>query len=160
MWNYDPLMASELFTLAPENLYLSKIHVACPRFALSVRFVIAVAASGLVTGQNFIGIYDGGYNLIASSADLTSQLTGATGEILADLVSPVILSPGPKFIAFLFNGTLPPTLYAAPRPNADMSLHLAAPAPRFSSFPGPFSSLPASLTAGQQMSTHSIWAGI
>ncbi len=161
MWCYDPLVANTPFTPTPGVLYLSKIFLNCPQFTFLVRYVVATAATSLAAGQNFIGIYSGEYELIASTPDLTAQLTGLTGVLSADLNFPAVLGLGQKYFAFLCNGTGLPSLFAAPMPNADAALHLTASDPRFSSVAGPFTSLPATIDPLTLLpGTHTIWAGI
>lgn len=114
---------------------------------------ITSGGSGLTSGQCFAGIYDSSFNLMRSTGDISSSLTG-TGFKTLSLSSPVTVAPtnGFVYIAWLMNGTTLPALLGMPNPYDVTLFSTAAGSPlainRWARSNGGNTSLPSTVTLG------------
>jgi len=113
---------------------------------------LAVAGSGLTSGQNFLGVYNTAGDLLAMSADQTSAFQTA-GLILPTLDNPITPDPAGEmlYVALLINGSGMPLLAAGAGASGNSNpanIGLASPPYRSSWYPSPLTALPSSVTWG------------
>lgn len=108
-WTQDPATCPASGTTASGIVYLSKIKVVNRSTVVStVAYAASGSPAGMTSGQNFVGIYSSAGALLATSVDQTTNF-GSAGAKTATLASPVTLAVGYYYVAFLTNGTTPPT---------------------------------------------------
>jgi len=110
-WNFTPYAATSS-ALAPTGgtIYAMKIKVPVATTITNVIIGINVQGSTLTTGQNFAALYSGAKALLSATADQTSTWGSTTGPITMALSTPQPVPAGYVYVAFLSNGTTPPTL--------------------------------------------------
>lgn len=108
-WTQDPATCPASGTVTSGVVYLSKIKVVNRSTVVStVAYAASGSPAGMTSGQNFVGIYSSAGTLLATSVDQTTNF-GSAGAKTATLASPVTLAVGYYYVAFLANGTTPPS---------------------------------------------------
>jgi hypothetical protein len=95
-------------------LYLAKIPIVGNTLVTDIYIKIATAASGLTSGQNFVGLYNSSGTRVATSADLTATIGTNTGVITCAMATPYTTpSSDYYYVGMFFNaGTTQPVLSA------------------------------------------------
>jgi hypothetical protein len=148
-WSYDPVCLNSPLTgtaLSSGVIYLVQCQVRATVSGQHVYAWITSAGSGLTSGQNFAGVYSAEGNLLGTSNDVTTAF-GSTGAFTQSLDTYLTASPPFVWIAFLSNGTTPPSL-ARTVNQAGILANGQAGFPRFGTVPGSFTSLPSSFSTG------------
>lgn len=157
-------------------LYLAKIPIVGGTLVTNVYIKIATAASGLTTGQNFVGLYNSSGVRVATSADMTATIGTNTGVITCPMAA-AYTTPASDYyyVAMFFNaGTTQPVLstYAgfatvttdvATFGSATTFGNTAAKYPfAVSSTGGNTTALPASITMSGNTATgaYTLWTGV
>lgn len=108
-WTQDPATCPASGTVTAGVVYLSKIKIVNRSTVVSnILYAVSGSPSGLTSGQNFVGIYNSSGTLLATSTDQTTNF-GSTGAKTGALSAPVTLAVGFYYVAFLINGTTPPS---------------------------------------------------
>jgi hypothetical protein len=108
-WTMQPETTQSLGTIAVSGamrLQRHKLRVAST--ITNLHMGVLVVGSGLTAGQNFMGIYDTAGNLLAQTADQSTNWT-TVGMRTSPLTAPINLPAGDFYVGFLANGTTPPT---------------------------------------------------
>jgi hypothetical protein len=113
-WTYNPLLLINTPTgvALPTAgvVFLWKMTVAAAVSVTNIRVNMITAGATLTTGQNFAGLIDSTGAKIATTGDMTTTWTGATGLIDMPLTSgPFTVNPPFCWAAFVFNGTTGPS---------------------------------------------------
>lgn len=158
-WTYDPSFASSTTLLTAGTLYRIALDLRDPTVVTGIHSLFSTAGSGLTAGQNFVGLYNSSGTLIAeANADtfFTSTNTGARVTF-----SPVFCKPGKYYVAYLANGTTPPTLL---RTNGAFTgtnnVNLSASTYRYATNGTALTALPATITLSGGAVGPSLWAAI
>lgn len=112
-WTQDPATcATSTDSTNAGDVYLSKIKITSRSTVVNtISYGVSGAPAGLTSGQNFVGIYNSSGTLLAVSTDQTTNF-GSAGAKTATLTGPITLAVGYYYVAFLSNGTTPPTFMA------------------------------------------------
>lgn len=104
--NFDPIYAGANLTIGTSGQpYLMKTRVLQDCTPTGIITLVGAALSYVPTvGRNFFGLYDANFNLVAETADLSSQLS-TTGTKNFPFVTPPVLTAGYYYIVTLMNGT-------------------------------------------------------
>lgn len=110
-WAYDPALSVNGGTALSGSgvLHLIKVILRYPATINNVLYQINTAASGLTSGENFVGIYDSTGTRRAVSADLSATWT-STGFYTTAMTASYSAPAGTYYIAFVVNGTTGPSL--------------------------------------------------
>lgn len=110
-WTCDPALVSSGKVGVAGTQYLSLIQINRPATLSKICWGINTTASGVVSGQNWISLFDQNGTLLRSiGVDARLTTTGAWAETIADLA----VTPGNYWVGFLFNCTTTmPAVYRA-----------------------------------------------
>jgi len=110
-WTYDPVNAGTTTTAVSGTLYLCRMPVRQGVTLSRLDWVTSgTIASGVVAGQNFVGIYSpAGVRLAQLGVDVAITTTGLKQSALTPFAAPTPF----VWAFFLFNATTPPSLVRA-----------------------------------------------
>lgn len=149
-WNYDPAMCGAGSTGSTAGtVYLMKIKIV-NRSTVVTNILMSVTAAGatLTAGQNFAGLYSSSGTLLSATAD-QSAVWNSTGLKTMALSAPQTLAVGTYYVAFVSNGTTPPSFMRGADISASgVNAGLTVSTGRFLTGPTAQTSLPASITMG------------
>ncbi len=95
-------------------VWLWKVPIAVATPVTTIRSYLVTAGATLTSGQNFAGLIDSTGSKIATTADQTTNWTGATGILDMTLTAgPFTVNPPFCWIAIVFNGTTGPSFARA-----------------------------------------------
>lgn len=146
-WTYDPLQAISFTSTSPGTLALLRIIIRKPQTLTNVIYAVTAGGTGLTVGENSVGLYTFAGNLVAHTADQTTEMSGV-GIITAAWSTPYAASAGEYWVAILNNGSSTPS-YARMGATAlsDLaSVGLTAATRRFGSYGSGLTALPATIT--------------
>lgn len=106
--NFQPFSVNSQTAPTSGAIYLSKLYVRSAATVTNIIYCIGAVGAGLVAGQNFVGLYNLSGTLLGVSADQSTNWASAaslTAARITPLVTPVDITPGVYFAAFLSNGT-------------------------------------------------------
>ncbi|MFJ9771248.1 hypothetical protein ACIRVF_08385 [Kitasatospora sp. NPDC101157] len=162
-WTYDPTGAVNTTQTNSGTLYLARVPIRFATTLTKAYLSIATAASGVTANQNYVGLYDSGGTLRASTA---------AGSIDASITSPGLLTAtfsasysapaGMYWIAFVNNATTPTTLGRTGTFLATPNANLAASAYRFAVNGTGLTNAPSTITPGSNTLSGLItmWAAV
>jgi hypothetical protein len=106
-WTFDPRFCGPTAAVATSGtLFLSGMFVTEAFTATTLYWGVSVTPTTQTAGQNFVGLYDSGGNLLTSvGVDSDTSSTGLKAATIS-----VSLSPGTYWAAFLFNAATAPQL--------------------------------------------------
>lgn len=107
-WTFDPVGANVSFGIAAGQLYINRFILLTDQTMNNIVYNVGTAGSGLTAAQNWVAVYDSTGVRKAVSTDQTTNF-GSTGTKTASTGS-ISLTAGAYFIAFLANGTTPPSI--------------------------------------------------
>ncbi|MGA5820797.1 beta strand repeat-containing protein [Kitasatospora sp. NPDC094028] len=162
-WTYDPTGAVNTTLTTSGTLYLARVPIRFATTLTKAYLSIATAAAGVTANQNFVGLYDSGGSLRASTAAGSIDAGIASPGLLTATFSASYSAPaGMYWIAFVNNATTPTTLGRSSSFLATPNAGLAAAAYRFAVNGTGLTSLPATITPGNNslsgMTT--LWAAV
>ncbi|RPK69174.1 hypothetical protein EES44_07740 [Streptomyces sp. ADI96-15] len=129
-WTQDPATAGSGFALNAGGVYLSKVKLTSRARVSNILYGVTTAGTGLVAGQNAVGLYSASGALLATAEDQTTQL-GSVGVKTAPLTAPVTLGAGSYYVAFLANGTGNPSVLGGGGVSSALNAGLSTGAARF-----------------------------
>lgn len=91
------------------QLYMVRVDITKTSVATGVNFGFSAPISGPVAGQNLVGLYDSGGNLIAQTVDQSTNFANVD-LITSPFTSPITLLPGSYYVSFLLNATTRPSM--------------------------------------------------
>lgn len=158
-WTYDPDMAGHV-TAQSSGGVAGRItlvrHILRKQITWSNIWIGLAGVDAAASLANcYLGVYDSGGTLRGTTADISSSLmSGAVAKPLA-LASPFVAAPGTYFIALLLNGTWTTNALTLKASGAGVSVNagLSAPNLRYSNLLTGQTSLPASLTLANQVTS-------
>jgi hypothetical protein len=109
-WSYDPSVAGS--GSAPSSagvLNLARVHVPVASSATNVILFITTVGSTLTSGQNFAGLYNSAGNLVATTADQTTNWGTTGSKIMALTGGPFALTAGDYYVGWFATGTTAPS---------------------------------------------------
>lgn len=160
-WNFAIPAASGATGPTSGTVSMMKLWFRQNLTVTNVAVGLGAAGVTLTAGQNFAGLYDSAGNRLGVTADQTANWATAGFKSMA-LVAPVPVTAGAYYVAFLSNGTTPPTLarggiITASYANANLTATNGA----FTTGPAAQTSLPVSITmASRTLSANPNWAGV
>lgn len=161
-WSTDPTNAGGA-TILPTSgtIQLNRVDLNATGLITNAHIAITTAGNTLMSGQNYLGIYDANGVRVAVSGDLTTAF-GSAGLVTAALTSPVRLASGRYYVAILSNGSVLPTLARSSTITANninlTNIGLAAGTARLLSGPAAQTSLPTTIAlASQSMNVAASW---
>lgn len=104
-WTSDPTIHAQMSAWTSGTVHMIALAVRKAATVTNIYTCVQQLGSGLVSNQNFVGLYDSSGNQLAVSADQSVAWT-TTGLKVAS-ISPVSVSPGTYYVAVLGNGTTP-----------------------------------------------------
>ncbi|HEY8999167.1 MAG TPA: glycosyl hydrolase family 28-related protein [Candidatus Saccharimonadales bacterium] len=113
------------------TIFLAKMNIPVAITATNVLLWVAVAGSGLTSGQNFAALYSGSGTLLAKTSDQSANWQN-TGLQTMPLTAAQALNPGSYYVAFWVNGTTLPA-FRAGIGSASVNAGLTGNAARFAS---------------------------
>jgi hypothetical protein len=139
------------------TLYLSSLSIPRPVAITKLAWGINTAGSGVVSGQNFIGVYAAdGTRVARLGVDARVTTTGGW----EDTISSLGLVPGDYWFAYLFNATTMPQIYRAGDLSASiMNLGLTTSTLRFATNGTGLTDLPTSLTLASNVAAQFSYFG-
>lgn len=109
-WSFDPVLAGAAGgVLANGFIFLAKLKAAALTTITNVELFTGGNGAGLVAGQNFCGIYQGGV-LLGATADQSANWLAFGVQKMPIVGGPITVAPGAFYVATLANGTTVPTL--------------------------------------------------
>lgn len=122
--------------------------------ALVTNLILGVTTAGALTsGENFAGLYNSSFDLVASSADQTTNWETAGFQTMPISGGPVELQAGTYYLLALWNGTTGPTFANVGNNTIDLFALGTSPY-RSLNIAGPYTALPASFaTPGRNQTT-------
>lgn len=160
-WSYDPAHAVNSSVLTAGTLYLVALYIPVAVVATKLYFHVAVVASTVTSGQNFVGLYD------AAGARLATA--GVDGDITSTGVKAITVAPRPLvagetvYGGFVFNATTPPAFSRTTGlagAAALVNVGLSAASYRFATNGTGQTSLPASVTPAAASQGLPLWAAV
>lgn len=110
-WTYDPSTATNSTLITNGTVYLAQVQLRYAQTVSKLAVGVTVAASGVTANQNFIGLYDSGGTLRASTAAGTIDTPLASAGLLnASVATPYAAPAGTYWVALLCNATTAPTI--------------------------------------------------
>lgn len=110
-WNYPPYAAVNTSLLSVAGtLYLCRLPVPTATTITNVIMYVATAGSGLVSNENFAGLYTASGTLLSATADQTTAWASGGIKVMA-LHTAQAVTAGYVYVGFYANGTTLPTLY-------------------------------------------------
>lgn len=91
--NTDPIATGSTTTLIAGTVYLAKLPVRSATLITNIVWAMATTGAGASTGS-FAGLISSAGALLSGSADIATQLTGATGLISCPLTTPQAVAGG------------------------------------------------------------------
>lgn len=162
-WSGDPGFANSSQITTNGTVYLTQVMLRYPKTISKGYFSISTAASGVTANQNFVGLYDSGGTLRASTAagSIDAGIT-LTGPLTATFSSPYVAPAGAYWLAFLNNATTPTTLVRSSSFLSTPNANLTASNFRFAVNGTARTTLAASITPASNTTTGSIssWAAV
>jgi hypothetical protein len=160
-WVYDIAVAGAATAPVSGTIYMIKVYInAGTVSALGVN--VSTIGSGLVAGQSFLGLYSATGSLLGVTADQSVAFT-TTGYKQPTLVTPVVVTSGYYYVAFVTNGATPPAFIRGSNFTAGASLinlNLTPADARFTTA-GTGTTLPASITlASRTTIITAFWAAV
>lgn len=148
-WTQDPATLPDFFSLGAGVVYLTKVKVTKAATVSNILYGVYTAGTGLTAAQNLVGLYDATGARLAVSADQTTAM-GSTGLKTA-AITPVALTTGYYYVAFLANGTGVPSVVAGGVGTVSvLNVGLAASASRALTTAAGNTALPATIALGSQ----------
>lgn len=162
-WNYDPATAQGSTTLTSGQMFMSRLDVRTTATAVNAIYALNAAGATLTAGQNLVGLYDANGNLLATSADQSSNWL-TTGLKVTAFTSSANILAGVYYLGFLSNGTTPMSLLrsmATSAQNATVNLGFPAATARWATTGSGLTALPSTVTmSGRAASFGSAWAAL
>lgn len=145
-WSADPGLLGATAAPVAGQIQLVMVILRATQTITNILTAVSTAGATLTAGQNFLGIYDSTGTLRGVTADQTTPW-GSVGFKSAALTTAITnAAAGVYYVAFLSNGTTPPT-FRASTPNAALANGSAVGAAlRFSTNLGAQTTLPGSIT--------------
>lgn len=109
-WAYDPAMSYNGIGPTAGLLYVTAVPVRRSCTITNVLTGVAVAGSGLTSGQNFAALYNSSGTLLSQTADQTTAWSSVGIKTMA-LGAAQTVAPGIYYVGFVANGTTPPKLF-------------------------------------------------
>lgn len=160
-WNYPVAAASG--ATGPTSGTVTMVKFWLRQSATITNVAVGLGAAGvtLTAGQNFAGLYDSSGNRLGVTADQAANWISA-GFKLMPLTVPAPVAAGAYYVAFLSNGTTPPTLARGGILTASFAnANLTATNGAFTTGPAAQTTLPVSITmASRTLSANPVWAGV
>lgn len=162
VWAFDPVAASGNQVLTAGTIYLNKVIVRQQVSVGNVVYTINVAGSGLTAGQNFLGLYNSSGTQVAVTGEQATNWGTAGTKTTALVGGPFTLAAGFYYVAFLSNGTTPPSFMRANGGSGSaVNYGLSASAFRFATNATGQTTLPSSLTlSSNATSAFAFWVGL
>jgi hypothetical protein len=162
-WSYDPVQAVNSGAPAAGVLQLIRVPLRYPATVHNLIAHVAAARAGLTSGRNLAGLYSPTGQLLAQTADQTTEWS-ATGVQTMALTSPYSAPAGTYYIGLLANGTTPPAFARSTGlagAGGLINVGLPAGAGRFGAFGSALTALPSSF-AVSSVSAASVayWAAL
>lgn len=160
-WSFDPRLCGTTAAVATAGtLFLSGLFVTESFTATTLYWGVAVTPTGQTAGQNFVGLYDSGGNLLTSvGVDSDTSTTGLKTETIS-----VTLTPGTYWVAFLFNAvtTAPqlPRCAGAGGSTSLINVGLTGASLLYANNGTGRTTLPATLTMSSNVASTGYWAAI
>lgn len=165
-WSYDPMLASTGSAPANNTVTVIRINIRAPISCTNVSVFVSATGSGLVTGENFVGLYNSAGTLIGTSADQTTAW-GSTGLKTAALAGgPFPLAAGTFVWAAILPNESAGTVPSFMRPatlvsNAAAGIGVTAATARWATTSSTGTSLPPSITpSGNTNISTAFWAAL
>lgn len=164
-WTADP-ESGATSTVGPlttaGTLYLREFFTRSVQTLSGLSYILATAGSGLTSAQCFMGIYDSGGTLRASTGDQSTNWAGSTGYKAASFGTPYASAPvGRYYAGFYFQGTTGPAFKGTSAIVSSVNAGLSATTFRsaISSSTGNTTAMPGSITLSGSTSPSSfpIW---
>lgn len=159
-WSYDPALGAAGSSATAGVLFLAKVLVRQAANVTNILLGVVTQGTTLTAGQNFAGLYDSTGTLLGSTADqATGWSSGGAGlRTMAISGGPLALSAGAHYVAFLANGSTPPTFLRANSQSSSMiNVGLASGTGRFLSSGTGQTALPASVTLTSASTSNLAW---
>lgn len=152
-WSFDPAIAAASVVPTSGTINMSKMWInAGSVSALGV--IVSAPGVTLTAGQNLMGLYDQGGNLIGQTADQSASWVTAGYKQIALTSLANIPSSGFYYVAYMSNGATPAALTRGANNSATAAnLNLTADQARFATGPTGQTSLPASVTMSARTPT-------
>lgn len=162
-WAYDPVHAVSFTPTSSGALSLIRVIIRKPATVTNVLYAVVNAGTGVVSGQNFIGLYDNSGIRVAQTADQTTNM-GSTGIMTAAWTTPYAAAAGIYRVAILTNASTSPNLArAGANPISGLaSAGLATSTLRFATFGSGLTSLPTSFSPASMgpVANGLFWVGL
>lgn len=142
------------------SLYSSRLYVPTSATVTNIVMVVASpAGSGLTAGQCLVGLYsDDGQTLMSSVPDQSTAWTTTGAKVMALAVAQVVTGGTFYRVAFLANGTTPPTFRVGAASAATISAGQTGNAQRFTVPATGLTALPATFTPATTGAQMGAWA--
>jgi hypothetical protein len=158
-WAFDPVVSTTGALAANGSVYLSRLPVRKAMTVSSIWWSVVTAGASPVGSQNWVGLYDSAGNRLAQAGvDASISSTGPKQTA----ITPVTLSPGYVWAAFLFNGATAPTLARGSTFETTPNAGLATAALRFALNGTGRTTLAASIVPGSNTTNNAFtyWAAL
>jgi hypothetical protein len=113
-WTFDPSALQGNTQLAQNgNLYVATVYLRTAQTGTDIVFWLDVVGTGLVAGQNFVGIWNSSGQLLNYSVDQTANWSGSPGvktAVLVEAATPPYFLAGAYWVGLIGNqsgGSLP-----------------------------------------------------
>lgn len=156
-WSSDPGDAGASGAPAAGTITLIAIWLRQAATITNVIYQVSTAGSGLTAGQNLIGVYDSGGTQRAITADQTANWGTAQARVVP-FTAAYSAAPGKYWLAILSNGTTPPTFRCGPTAGTLANAGLSGASLRYATNLTAQTSLPASLTLANNVTTGNVAA--
>lgn len=109
-WAFDPVHAVSFNATSSGAIALSKVWLRQAATVTNIIYAVVDAGTGIVAGQNFVGLYNSAGTRVGVSADQSANMGSAGTIVTAALTSPYAAAAGFYWVAFLTNATGSPTI--------------------------------------------------
>jgi len=161
-WSYDPVMQTGSSTPPAGVLTLIKVPVYRACAVTNLLLEVAIAGSGLTSGENWAGLYTADGALIGQTADQSSAWESFGLNTTALAGGPYYLSQGWVYVVILTNGTTSPAFgRATVQGSGAVNAGLTVAAARHAVNSSAQTTLPSSITmSGNAFSATTYWAAL
>jgi hypothetical protein len=153
-WSLEPSQAANASPVVSGTVYMMAVPLRQTATISTITMAVATTAgSGLVSNQNFAGVYNSAGTRLGVTADQSVNWTSVGAKIMP-LTAPIASAPaGMYYVAFVSNGTTPPNFTReSSSQNNGLNANLTAATFRSSLGPTSQTSLPASITMASRTS--------
>lgn len=145
-WSQDPAGCGSTGSINTSGvIYLTRVILRNAASISNLYLTITTGGTTLTAGQNLVGLYTSAGSKLVEGADQSGAFTTAGTKTIP--ITTQNLSAGAYYIAFLTNGTTPPTFMRGNGASASaINIGLASGSGRFLDFGAGQTSLPSSIT--------------